>query len=144
MKRDIREIPVSEYMTLSIPVISTRTSINEALRILRGHDFPALPVCEKGRFIGLVREKDLLEMTPSQATLLSRHEMPTLLERVTVRAVVRNPPATVALDMSVREAAEIMVKNSFEILPVLENERFAGLISWVTLFDAALGECWPA
>ena len=141
MKRDIREIPVSEYMTLSIPVISTRTSINEALRILRGHDFPALPVCEKGRFIGLVREKDLLEMTPSQATLLSRHEMPTLLERVTVRAVVRNPPATVALDMSVREAAEIMVKNSFEILPVLENERFAGLISWVNLFDAALGEC---
>jgi len=144
MKRDIREIPVSEYMTLSIPVISPRTSVYEALRILRGRGVHALPVCEKGRFLGLVREKDLLEMTPSKATLLSRHEIPMLLEKVTVRAVVKNPAATVAHDMSLREAAEIMLKNSSEILPVLENERFAGLITWVALFDAALGDCWPA
>ena len=143
MKKDIREIPVSEWMTLSAPVISPRTSVNEALRMVRGYGIPALPVCEEGRFFGLVREKDLLELAPSRATLLSRHEMPMLLEKVTVRTVVRNPVATVAHDVSLREAAEIMVRNSSEILPVLENGRFAGLISWVDLFDAALGECRP-
>jgi acyl-CoA thioester hydrolase len=63
---------------------------------------------------------------------------------VTVRAVVKNPPATVAHDMSLREAAEIMVENSSEILPVLENGRFAGLVSWVDLFDAVLGDCGSA
>ena len=139
MKRDIREIPVSEYMTLSIPVISSRTSVNEALRLVRGHGFSALPVCDKGRFLGLVREKDLLEMTPSRATLLSRQEIPALLENVTVRAVVKVPPATVAHDLSLREAAEIMVKSSSEILPVLEDDRYAGLISWVELMKATVG-----
>jgi len=139
MKRDIREIPVSEHMTLSIPVISSRTSVNEALRLVRSHGYSALPVCEEGRFLGLVREKDLLKMTPSQATLLSRHEIPALLENVTVRAVVKFPPATVAHDLSLREAAEIMVKSSSEILPVLEDDRYAGLISWVELMEATLG-----
>ena len=139
MKRDIREIPVSEYMTLSVPVISSRTSVNEALHLVRNHRYSALPVCDGERFLGLVREKDLLKMTPSQATLLSRHEIPALLENVTVRAVVKFPPATVAHDLSLREAAEIMVKCSSEILPVLEDDRYAGLISWVELFDAALG-----
>jgi acetoin utilization protein AcuB len=139
MKRDIRERRVSEYMTLSAPVISLRTSVRDALRIVRGHGFSALPVCDKGRFLGLVREKDLLRMTPSQATLLSRHEIPTLLADVTVGAVVKFPPATVAHDLSLREAAEIMVKHSSEILPVLENDRYAGLISWVELMEAAMG-----
>lgn len=139
MKREISEKRVSEYMTLSAPVISSRTSVNEALRLVRGHGYSALPVCDQGRFLGLVREKDLLEMTPSRATLLSRQEIPELLENVTVRAVVKIPPATVAHDLSLREAAEIMVKSSSEILPVLENDRYAGLISWMNVFDAALG-----
>lgn len=138
MKRDICEVPVSDWLDSATPVVSSRTTIQEALRLVRGHGFPALPVCEGGRFLGLVREKDLLKMTPSQATLLSRHEIPALLDGMTVGTVMRFPPATVAHDLSLREAAEIMVKNATEILPVLENGLYAGLISWVELFDAAL------
>lgn len=139
MKKEISDRRVSEHMTLSVPVVSSRTSVQEALRIVRGQRFSALPVCDGGRFRGIVREKDLLEMTPSQATLLSRHEIPALLDNVTVGAVVKFPPATVAHDLSLREAAEIMVKTSCEVLPVLDNDRFAGLISWVELMKAAVG-----
>jgi acetoin utilization protein AcuB len=138
MRREVSEKRVSEYMTLSAPVISPRTSVAEALRIVRGHGFSTLPVCDDGRFFGLVREKDLLKMTPSQATLLSRHEIPALLDHVTVGAVTKYPPATVPHDLSLREAAEIMVKHSSEILPVLEEGQYAGLISWVELMEAAM------
>jgi acetoin utilization protein AcuB len=138
MKKEPLGKRVSEYMDSRPPVVSSLTSVNEALRLVRGHGFPALPVCDKGRFLGLVREKDLLKMTPSQATLLSRHELPSLLENVTVGALVTSPPATVARDQSLREAAEIMVKHSSEVLPVLENDRYAGIISWVELLEAAM------
>jgi len=42
-----------------------------------------------------------------------------------------------------REAAEIMLKSSSDILPVMDQDRFAGLISWMDLVDAALEDCSP-
>lgn len=134
---------VSECMAPSVPVVSPRTSVHEALRLVRTRGFSALPVCDGGRFLGLVREKDLLELTPSQATLLSRHELHALLDNVTVRSAVRVPPATVAHDLSLREAADILLKSSSDILPVMENDRYAGLISWMELLDAALVDRRP-
>lgn len=135
---------VSDCTIRSAPVVPPQTSVHEALRIVRRYGLSALPVCDGVRFLGLVREKDLLELTPSQATLLSRHELHALLDNVTVRAAVRLPPATVAHDLSLREAAEILVRSSSEILPVMENDRYAGLISWVELLDAALVDRTPS
>jgi acetoin utilization protein AcuB len=143
MKKEISNRRVSEYMNSAPPVVSSRTSVQEALDLVRGHGFSALPVCDEGRFLGMVREKDLLAMTPSQATSLSRFEIHTLLDKVTVGAIMKFPSATAALDLPLREAAEIMVKSLSEILPVLENDRFAGLISWVELLDAGLENCSP-
>ena len=143
MKRDICEKRVSEYMNSATPVVSLRTSIQDALHLVRGHGFSALPVCDEGRFLGMVREKDLLEMTPSHATSLSRFEIHTLLDKVTVGAIMKFPPATVALDLPLREAAEIMLKNSSDVLPVVDQSRFAGLLSWMDLMDAALENCSP-
>jgi acetoin utilization protein AcuB len=91
----------------------------------------------------MVRERELLEMTPSQATSLSRFEISTLLDKVTVGGIMRFPAATIAPDLPLCDAAAIMVRNSSDILPVLENDRFAGLLSWVDLLDAALGNCSP-
>lgn len=143
MKRENRELSVSEWMSRSAPVVSPETGVREALRLLRDGGIPALPVCDGGRFLGLVGEKELLKVTPSRATLLSRHEIPALLDRLTVRTVVKSPSATVARDASLRHAAEIMVKNSSEVLPVLADGRYVGLISWVELFHAAYGAGEP-
>lgn len=138
MKKEISDRRVSEYMNSATPVVSSRTSVQDALRLVRCHGFSALPVCDEGRFLGMVREKDLLAMTPSQATSLSRFEIQTLLDKVTVGAIMKFPSAAVALDLPLREAAEIMVKYSSDVLPVVDQDRFAGLISWVELLEATM------
>ena len=133
MKKEVSSRRVSEYMNPATPVVSSRTSVQDALDLVRGNGFSALPVCEEGRFLGMVRERDLLAMTPSQATSLSRFEIQTLLDKVTVGTIMKFPPATVALDRPLREAAEIMVKNSSDVLPVVDQDRFAGLIPQLIL-----------
>jgi acetoin utilization protein AcuB len=143
MKNEVCDRRVSEYMNAATPVVSSATGIQDALRLVRDHGFSALPVCDEGRFLGMVRERDLLVMAPSQATTLSRFEISTLLDKVTVGAVMMPPSATVPPDLPLREAAEIMVRSASDVLPVVEQDRFAGLISWVELIDAALGNCPP-
>jgi acetoin utilization protein AcuB len=128
-------------MNPATPVVSMRTSIQDALRLVNVHGFSALPVCEEGRFLGMVREKDLLSMTPSQATSLSRFEIHSLLDKVKVGSIVKFPSATAAPDLPLCEAAEIMRKQSADVLPVVDRSRYAGLLSWRDLIDASLEDC---
>lgn len=140
MPKAFAHFRVSEWMTVSVPVITPRSSVQGALRLMRDHRLTALPVCEDGRFIGLVSDKDLLDLTPSRATTLSRFEIGALLDKVTVTDVTKPPDVRVAPDTPLREAAALMVKHSAEVLCVVENDRLAGVISWVAVLAAAIEE----
>lgn len=135
------DLCVSDRMVGSVPVVTPQTSIQGALRLARDHGLTDLPVCEKGRLVGLVGEKDLLALTPSNATSLSRFEIGALLDKVKVEAAMKPASATVGLGTSLREAAAIMVKIPAEVLPVVESGRFAGLIRWVEILEAVIGGC---
>ena len=102
------DLCVSDRMVGSVPVVTPQTSIQGALRLARDHGLTDLPVCEKGRLVGLVGEKDLLALTPSNATSLSRFEIGALLDKVKVEAAMKPASATVGLGTSLREAAAIM------------------------------------
>jgi len=58
MKKEVSSRRVSEYMNAAAPVVSSRTSVQDALHLVRGHGFSALPVCDEGRFLGMVREME--------------------------------------------------------------------------------------
>lgn len=133
------DLRVSERMIGSVPVVTPQTSIQAALRLVRDHGLTDLPVCEQGRLVGLVGEKDLLALTPSQATSLSRFEIGALLDGVKVGAAMKPASVTVDPGAPLREAAAIMVSISAEVLPVVDGDRFAGLIRWVEILEAAIG-----
>ncbi len=133
------DLCVSDWMVGSVPVVTPRTSVQAALRLARDHGLTDLPVCEGGRLVGLVGEREILALTPSRATSLSRFEIGALLDKVTVEDAMRPLSLCVGPDTPLREAAEIMIRRSTEVLPVVENGRFAGLIRWVEILGAAVG-----
>ncbi len=69
-----RAVCVSALMTSALPVVTPQTTVGTALRLLRELRLPALPVCAGDRFVGLVGEKDLLRVTPSDTTTLDVYE----------------------------------------------------------------------
>lgn len=56
-------IPVSEVMRRDPVSISPATSTLEAIRIMREHKVSALPVVTDGRLVGIVSERDFMEIT---------------------------------------------------------------------------------
>jgi acetoin utilization protein AcuB len=140
MQNAFAQFRVSDRMTVPVPVITPVSSVQGALRLMRDHRLTALPVCEEDRFIGLVSEKDLLDLTPSRATTLSRFEIGALLDKVAITDAMRQPAVLVAPDTPLREAAALMVKHSAEVLCVVENRRLAGVISWMAVLAAAIEE----
>ncbi len=131
---------VRTWMTPPVPVITPRTTVGTALRLLREHRVPALPVCEGGRFLGLVDERALLRLTPSEATTLDIYELRNVLDRLTVARATVPAAASVTPDTPLDEAAALMRRNAVEVLPVLDAGRLAGLLHWTVLLAAAAGD----
>ncbi len=124
---------------IASPIITPRTTVSTALRLLRENCLPALPVVDGGRFVGLVDEKALLRLTPSEATTLNAYELHYVLDRVNV-AEVTMPSRTVPADAPLSEAAAMMVREAAGVLAIAENSRLVGLLTWNALLAAITGE----
>ncbi len=129
---------VDRWMTRSLPVITPSTTVATALRLLREHRLPALPVSDGTRFLGLVSERTLLRLTPSEMTTLDVYELRRELEKLTVSRAISPAPA-VASATTLDEAAAIMGQSAAEALPVLDGGRLVGLLPWTALLAAVAG-----
>jgi acetoin utilization protein AcuB len=128
---DVRTADVRDRM-VSSPIITPRTTVATALRLLREHDVPALPVVDGDRFLGLVLETGLLRLTPSDVTTLDVYELRNVLDGMTVSRVVERTP-TIGVTASVEDAATLMRAGRYPVLPVMEAGRFVGLLPWTAL-----------
>lgn len=139
MTVDLSALRVRNWMVASPPVITPQTTIATALRLLREHGVSALPVWDEGRLVGMVDERDLLRMTPSQATTLDVYELREVLEKMTV-ARVTAPVAGLAPDTPLDDAVVLMLRSAKGIIPVVEAGRPVGLFTWAALLRAVAGD----
>ena len=92
-------------MTPAPLTIAPETSpVPAASRLMQEQRLRHLPVCEDGRLVGLVSERDLLRVLPSPATSLAAHEVHYLLERLMAEIMTRFP-VTVGPDHTMTEAS---------------------------------------
>jgi acetoin utilization protein AcuB len=141
---DLSVLRVRDWTAASPPVITPRTTIATALRLLREHSIPALPVWDQGRFVGMAHETDLLRLTPSEATTLDVYELREVLDRMTVTRVIASASAWVAPDDSLAEAGKLLLRVPHGIIPVVDDGRPVGLLTWADVLRAAAGSAATA
>jgi acetoin utilization protein AcuB len=126
---------VRDYMSQPPIVISPKTPISEALRMMRERGIRRFPVVDLGgRLVGIVSDKDLLHAEPSPATSLSIWEITYLLGRITVEQVMTRDVLTVGPTTPLEEAARIMVDRKIGGLPVVEADLVLGVITETDIF----------
>jgi acetoin utilization protein AcuB len=126
---------VRDYMSQPPIVISPKTPISDALKLMRERTIRRLPVVgPAGRLVGIVSDKDLLHAEPSPATSLSIWELTYLLGRITVEQVMTSDVLTVGPTTPIEEAAQIMVDRKIGGLPVVEADQVVGVITETDIF----------
>lgn len=140
MNIDLATTSVRDRMIPSPPTVTPRTTIATALRLLREHHLPALPVCEGGRVRGVIDEKALLRLTPSEATTLDVYELRDVLDRLTLAVATVTLVPTVTPDTSLIEAASLLLRTGRTVVLVVEGTHLAGLLTERALLAAAIGQ----
>lgn len=105
---------VCDWMTPNVTTIRERTTIQEAVDMMRARKVRHLLVMEHGTLRGVVSQQDLL---------------PHLLERGEVRHIMTKQVLGISSDVSIGRAADLMLRNKIGCLPVLDGETLVGIIT---------------
>jgi len=120
---------VKDFMSTNVVAVDEDTSIHDAKKIMEAHKIRRLPVMRKGKLVGLVTLRMLLEAAPSPATALSIHELHYLLAKMTVKQIMLRGPHTVSPDMPAEEALQLGQEMGYGAFPVVDNGRLVGIIT---------------
>lgn len=149
--RDLRALPsaapVNDVMTREVRSIRPEASIAEAIELLIGKRYRALPVIdEQQRVVGILTDGDVLrqlglpvagvEAAMSESELTAqlnalRHSGQTVADLMRTRLITVHPETPVA------EAVRLMTENGIKRLPVVDHDqKLQGMVSRVDVLRA--------
>jgi len=130
---------VRNWMNPTILSIDAKTSMAEALNLMKENQIKTLPVFDHEALAGVLTDRDLKRASASDATLLEIHELLHLLTRIKVRDIMSRNPITIPENYTVEEAAEILRDHHISGAPVMDAQgRMVGMISQNDLFNALM------
>ena len=112
---------VATRMTKHPLTVEPSATLNEAAKIMKTNHFHRLPVVENGKLVGYYSDRDLMRVSPSPATTLSRYEVRELLDKLTVREIMKKDVVTVQESATIEEAALIMYNHKVGGLAVISD-----------------------
>ncbi len=130
---------VKDHMTLDPITIDPDVTLLKALEIMGKNHFHRLPVVKDGRLVGLITEGLVNENSGKENTSLSIYELNYLLSRTYAKDIMITDVRTVSPDAWIEDAAEIMLQNEINVLPVVDDDKkVVGIITEKDLFKAFL------
>ena len=130
---------VKDHMTLDPITIDPDVTLLKALEIMGKNHFHRLPVVKDGRLVGLITEGLVNENSGKENTSLSIYELNYLLSRTYAKDIMITDVRTVSPDAWIEDAAEIMLQNEINVLPVVDGDKkVVVIITEKDLFKAFL------
>lgn len=118
----VKDIMVTDVVSVGPDVI-----VKKAVKVMNDFEIGCLIVVEDSKVIGILTERDVLKRVVNEG------RKP---EETRVGEVMSKPPITVNPDASLENAIQLMFKYKIKKLPVVENNRLVGLITFTDLVRA--------
>jgi acetoin utilization protein AcuB len=116
-----------DIMTKNPLTVHSDTPIVEAKAIMKEKNIRRLPVVDRGKLVGMVTERMILEASPSPATSLSIHELHYLIAKIKVKDIMVRNPITISPDTTFEEALLLGQEKRIGAFPVVEEGKVVGI-----------------
>jgi|WetSurMetagenome_2_1015567.scaffolds.fasta_scaffold305494_2 acetoin utilization protein AcuB len=125
---------ISDVMNTNVVSIPSTTTLAEARRIMDAHNIRRLPVIDRSLLVGIINKESLDKMGPSKLTTFSVNELVYLLNKITVKDVMRRDVVTVSPDTTIEEAVAIAQAKKIGALVVVEGDTVMGIATTNDIF----------
>ena len=122
------------------PVITTKPgeTARDLLNLSGQHHIRHFPVVENDQMLGLVTERNIREATVSPRAYGLLLDLLASIDQVLVNDIMVRDVVVASPEMSLREAAQLMVERRIGCLPVLREGKLVGIVTVVDLLGALL------
>ena len=114
-------VPVSQIMTKDVVKLTTKNTLFDAEKLFKEHNIRHLPVVSGNQLIGILSYSDLLRISFSELSDNEEKVDTTVYNAYTIEQVMAKNPVGVSPDQTVRDVTEILAKQSFHSLPVVQQ-----------------------
>lgn len=127
---------VANRMAKNPFTVTPDTKVSAAKDLMKKHRFRRLPVVdEDGKLVGFLSDRDIMRVSPSPATTLSRYEITSLLAKMCIGEIMQKDVISVKDDATIEEAALIMYNHKIGGLPVVSSVgAVVGVITETDIF----------
>jgi acetoin utilization protein AcuB len=130
---------VKNWMSKEVITVDADDSMQNAIYILQEQNINIMPVMENGNLVGIITDRDLKKASPSDATTLDMHELLFLISKIKVSDLMKKPVYTTQPDLTIEEAAAVLLEKKISGLPVVnENDKLIGIITRSDIFQVVI------
>ncbi|MCY7964415.1 CBS domain-containing protein [Bacillus inaquosorum] len=109
---------IRDIMTKNVECSEPTASMTELAKKMRDSNVGSIPICENSTLQGIVSDRDLV------TRCLAENQMDAKACDIMSADIVFGYP-----EMSAEEAGQLMSEHQIRRLPILENERIAGIVA---------------
>jgi CBS domain-containing protein len=120
---------VRDIMQQNVVTISAGDTLSTVEDIMTLGGVRHMPVVRGGALVGVVSERDLLRASLSNLTAFGMEERRAFLQVVEITRVMSSPPIVISPNVTVPQAARLLVDHKIGCLPVLEDGKLVGLVT---------------
>lgn len=133
-----KRVPVSQIMTKELVLLNPTQSLYEAEKLFNKHSIRHIPVVEGERVVGVISRSDLLRISFSDLNENEESVESVVYDMYSLPQVMTRVPVTVESDTTVKEVAEILAKQSFHSIPVVDQGKLVGIVTTTDLINYLL------
>jgi len=115
---------VRDVMSKDVKVVRPDTSVKEVVATMNKFDIGSIIVVQGDRPVGIITERDVLRrlVEPCLAP-----------ETLMARQLMTSPVLTISETASIEEAARLMAKKRVKKLPVMNNQKLVGIVTFTDI-----------
>lgn len=131
--------PVSKIMSKELITLSLSDDLYEAEKLFKKHHIRHIPIVEEGHIIGMLSYSDLKRISFLDSYDENENKIDNAIyEMLGIKQIMIKNPVKINATLTIKSVAEILSKNEFHALPVVENDMLVGIVTTTDLLKYLL------
>jgi len=121
---------IEKIMRENVITVKPEDRVIHARRLMMENDVARLPVVEGGKIVGIISDKEIAFALASIKKSFSRGKQQNQLRNLLVRDVMKTNVVTAGEDITIKEAARIMLEEEVGCLPIVDGRgKLRGIVT---------------
>ena len=122
--------PVSKIMTKELITLSLRDDLYKAEKMFREHHIRHIPVVKNRHIVGMLSLNDLKRISFLDSYDADEIKIDNAIyNMLSIEQIMVKNPIKVTSNITIKSVVEILSKNEFHALPVVDNDILAGIVT---------------